>query len=171
MSARALVKSLGRCLFFCFSFLSFFTFATQATSCCVPKMDPSTTLLDMKESSRSPSPIPCSRSLRHWSKTERSKATWRACNQCKETSHCLQLTRWPSYLHGNCLFDVAAFSRQPDRACKPALISIGNKLERVIEDAYYSVCNELDGYCLELCISLLGHDLKGDLFESAAVGF
>jgi hypothetical protein len=25
--------------------------------------------------------------------------------------------------------------------------------------------------CLELCISLFGHDLKGGLFESAAIGF
>ena len=25
--------------------------------------------------------------------------------------------------------------------------------------------------CLELCVSLLDHDLKGDLFESAAIGF
>jgi hypothetical protein len=29
----------------------------------------------------------------------------------------------------------------------------------------------MDEGCLELCISLLDHDLKGDLFESAAVGF
>jgi DNA integrity scanning protein DisA with diadenylate cyclase activity len=29
----------------------------------------------------------------------------------------------------------------------------------------------LDIDCLELCVSLLDHDLKGDLFESAVVGF
>jgi hypothetical protein len=32
-------------------------------------------------------------------------------------------------------------------------------------------CDALDIDCLELCVSLLDHDLKGDLFESAVVGF
>jgi hypothetical protein len=32
-------------------------------------------------------------------------------------------------------------------------------------------CDDLDMDCLELCVSLLDHDLKGDLFESAVVGF
>jgi hypothetical protein len=32
-------------------------------------------------------------------------------------------------------------------------------------------CDALDIDCLEFCVSLLDHDLKGDLFESAAVGF
>jgi hypothetical protein len=31
--------------------------------------------------------------------------------------------------------------------------------------------NTLDKQCLELCISLLDHDLRGDLFESVVVGF
>jgi hypothetical protein len=32
-------------------------------------------------------------------------------------------------------------------------------------------CDALDMDCLEVCVSLLDHDLKGDLFESAVVGF
>jgi len=32
-------------------------------------------------------------------------------------------------------------------------------------------CDALDTDCLELCISLLDHDLKGDLFESAVIRF
>lgn len=32
-------------------------------------------------------------------------------------------------------------------------------------------CDALDTDCLELCVSLLDHDLKGDLFESAIIGF
>jgi hypothetical protein len=32
-------------------------------------------------------------------------------------------------------------------------------------------CDALDTDCLELCVSLLDHDLKGDLFESAVIGF
>lgn len=32
-------------------------------------------------------------------------------------------------------------------------------------------CDALDIDCLELCVSLLDYDLKGNLFESAAIGF
>ena len=32
-------------------------------------------------------------------------------------------------------------------------------------------CDALDTDCLELYVSLLDHDLKGDLFESAVVSF
>jgi hypothetical protein len=32
-------------------------------------------------------------------------------------------------------------------------------------------CDALDMDCLEFCVSLLDHDLKGDLFESAVIGF
>jgi hypothetical protein len=60
----------------------------------------------------------------------------------KETSPWLQLTRWLSYLHGHCLLDVAALVRQPDAATEPVLLSICNSLERVVEDAYQSVCND-----------------------------
>jgi hypothetical protein len=194
----------------------------------------------------------------------------------KENSPWLQLTRWLSYLHGHCLLDIAALVRQPDAATEPVLLCICKSLERVVEDAYQSVCNDsinvfdqfrinsflhrpsaadrpllvrlqkstwrhytsiwkallcfvyrtaqpdqkvllrhqltsrqtvnlykviaegekvaqlssrdgtfgaeatsamenlydaLNIECLELCVSLLDHDLKGDLFESAVVGF
>lgn len=36
--------------------------------------------------------------------------------------------------------------------------------------ALETVSDELDSFYLDLCISLLDHDLKGDLSESAAVG-
>jgi hypothetical protein len=194
----------------------------------------------------------------------------------KETSPWLQLTRWLSYSYGHCLLDVAALVKQPDAASEPVLLSVCNSLERVVEDAYQSVCNDsinvfdqvrinsflqrssatdrpllvklqqstwrhytriwmallcfvfqtaqtdqkvllrhqltsrqivnlykvvakgkelaqlsscdgtfgaeatsameqscdaLDMDCLELCVSLLDHDLEGDLFESAVIGF
>ena len=60
----------------------------------------------------------------------------------EETSPWLQLTRWLSYLHGHCLLDVAALVRQPDATTKPVLLPIYNSLERVVEDAYQSVCND-----------------------------
>lgn len=60
----------------------------------------------------------------------------------KETSPWLQLTRWLSYLHGHCFLDVATLVRQPDASTEPALLSVCNSLERVVEDAYVSVCND-----------------------------
>ena len=67
-----------------------------------------------------------------------------ACNEtsAKETSPWLQLSRWPSYLDGKCLLDVAAPVKQPDLTTEPALLSICHSLERVIEDAYQAVCND-----------------------------
>jgi hypothetical protein len=59
-----------------------------------------------------------------------------------ETSPWLQLTRWPSYLNGHYLLDVAALFRQPDGAVEPILLAIYNSLERVVEDAYRSVYND-----------------------------
>jgi hypothetical protein len=38
-------------------------------------------------------------------------------------------------------------------------------------DMLIRVQETLDKSCLDLCISLLDHDLTGDLFESVAVGF
>jgi hypothetical protein len=60
----------------------------------------------------------------------------------KDTSPWLHLTRWLSYLRGSCLLDVAALVRQPDVTTEPVLLSICNSLERVVEDAYQSTCND-----------------------------
>lgn len=43
----------------------------------------------------------------------------------------------------------------------------GDQATTLIEGATDTV----DSSCLELCISLLDHDLKGDLFESVVIGF
>lgn len=54
------------------------------------------------------------------------------------------------------------------------MVQLSAKGEIVGEEATSAlekVSDELDSYCLDLCISILDHDLKGDLFESAAVGF
>jgi hypothetical protein len=37
--------------------------------------------------------------------------------------------------------------------------------------AIENLCDALDIECLELCVSLLDYDLKGDLFESVVIGF
>jgi len=47
-----------------------------------------------------------------------------------------------AFIHGHCLLDVATLVRQPDATTKPVLLSIYNSLERVVEDAYQSVCND-----------------------------
>jgi hypothetical protein len=43
--------------------------------------------------------------------------------------------------------------------------TVGAEATSTIEQS----CDALDMYYLELCVSLLDHDLKGDLFESAVV--
>ena len=45
--------------------------------------------------------------------------------------------------------------------------TFGAEATSAMENLY----DTLDVECLELCVSLLDHDLKGDLFESAAIGF
>jgi hypothetical protein len=49
--------------------------------------------------------------------------------------------------------------------------SCGETIGAEATSAMEQLCDDLDMDCLELCISLLDHDLKGDLFESAVVGF
>jgi hypothetical protein len=50
------------------------------------------------------------------------------------------------------------------------LSSCGGTVGAEATSAIEQSCDALDMYCLELCVSLLDHDLKGDLFESAVVG-
>jgi hypothetical protein len=54
------------------------------------------------------------------------------------------------------------------------LVYVSGKGEAIGDEAIAAVRRAngaMDEGCLELCISLLDHDLKGDLFESTAVGF
>jgi hypothetical protein len=44
--------------------------------------------------------------------------------------------------------------------------TVGAEATSAIEQSY----DALNMYYLELCVSLLDHDLKGDLFESAVIG-
>lgn len=54
---------------------------------------------------------------------------------------------------------------------KVQLSARGELIGEEATSALEKVSDQLVGYCLELCISLLDHELKGDLFESATVGF
>ncbi|KAK3679563.1 hypothetical protein LTR37_021409, partial [Vermiconidia calcicola] len=186
------------------------------------------------------------------------------------------MTRWPEYLRGHHLPSAAALVALPQIESEPALVALCSSLNRIVEEAYHSVCcdqinpfeqarinsflqrpsaadrplmvklkkstwrqyvrvweallcftyrtaqrgcrvelrhqltnrqvvqlddavtraeellrlsvsdldrgdeatallqgatNSLDSSCLELCMSLLDHDLKGDLFESIIIGF
>lgn len=49
--------------------------------------------------------------------------------------------------------------------------SLVDRLDGVEPAATGAKFAALDSCCLDLCISLLDHELKGDLFESVAVGF
>jgi hypothetical protein len=189
----------------------------------------------------------------------------------KEVSPWLQLTRWPRYLKGYPLSCLAALAALPQDGSHPILHLLCSNLDRLVEAAYQSICEDrinvfdqarinsflqrpratdrplmvklqkstyrqykgvwkrllcfvystaqqsqpirldhrltprqtddlgmaisqaerlislagngaetdmliraqetLDQCCLDLCISLLDHDLTGDLFESVAVGF
>jgi hypothetical protein len=187
----------------------------------------------------------------------------------KEVSPWLQLTRWPEYLAGHSFEQLAALAAMPSLATEPGLFALGQSLDRLVDAAYTSICQDrinvfdqarinsflqrprasdrplmiklqkatfrkyqavwkgllcfvaraadpcqtirlrhqlqsrqaallgevflqidrllqlpaehesarqsaraaVDDSCLDLCIALLDHDLKGDLFESAVVGF
>lgn len=60
----------------------------------------------------------------------------------KEVSPWLQLTRWPSYLQGYKLKDVAVLLDQPNEQLEPVLVALGDSLERLVDDAYNSVCSD-----------------------------
>jgi hypothetical protein len=51
------------------------------------------------------------------------------------------------------------------------LLAEGKAISDEVVAAVERVNDAMGRSCLELCISLLDYDLKGDLFESAAVGF
>jgi hypothetical protein len=51
------------------------------------------------------------------------------------------------------------------------LLAEGKAISDEVVAAVEQVNDAIGKSCLELCMSLLDHDLKGDLFESAAVSF
>ena len=60
----------------------------------------------------------------------------------KEVSPWLELTRWPSYLRGHNFLDLAALVMLPDPELEPVLMTLCKSLERLVDDAYQSICSD-----------------------------
>lgn len=65
-----------------------------------------------------------------------------AAGSVKEVSPWLQLTRWPNYLQGHKLPQVAALARLPTADDDPVLAVLCECLDELVEAAYQSVCND-----------------------------
>jgi hypothetical protein len=63
----------------------------------------------------------------------------------KEVSPWLQMTRWPAYLIGRDLRATAALILQPEPGSDIVLHVLCQSLERLIDDAYQSVCSDAIG--------------------------
>jgi hypothetical protein len=59
-----------------------------------------------------------------------------------EVSPWLDMTRWPRYLHGHDLPTVSRLARLPDKSTEPELLAITESLERVVQAAHVSVCED-----------------------------
>lgn len=54
----------------------------------------------------------------------------------------LKMTRWPVYLDGLALIDVAPLTFEPDPASEPLLVAICVSLDRVVEATYASTSSD-----------------------------
>ena len=59
-----------------------------------------------------------------------------------EVSPWLELTRWSTYLHGHNLADVATLADPPNADSEPTLGVVCSSLDRIVEEAHRSVCND-----------------------------
>ena len=59
-----------------------------------------------------------------------------------EVSPWLELTRWSTYLHGHNLADVATLADPPNADSEPTLAVVCSSLDRIVEEAHRSVCND-----------------------------
>ncbi|KAH7399701.1 hypothetical protein BKA66DRAFT_383213, partial [Pyrenochaeta sp. MPI-SDFR-AT-0127] len=59
-----------------------------------------------------------------------------------EVSPWLELTRWPRYFHGLDMTEVAPLAYLPNPCTEPSLVALGESFDRIIEQAYVSVCED-----------------------------
>lgn len=69
-----------------------------------------------------------------------------------QVSPWLERTRWTSYLNGTCLRDAARLARLPDEG-ESALMGITLSIDRLIDAAYTSVCEDKVNFFAQKCIS------------------
>jgi hypothetical protein len=60
----------------------------------------------------------------------------------KEVSPWLQLTHWPEYLAGHPFDERAALAAMPTPAMEPGLCALSQNLDRLVDAAYASICQD-----------------------------
>jgi hypothetical protein len=59
-----------------------------------------------------------------------------------EVSPWLEMTRWPKYLKGHSFSEVAPLASPADSMSEPILVEFSNSLDRIVEEAHSSICND-----------------------------
>lgn len=59
-----------------------------------------------------------------------------------EVSPWPEMTRWPKYLKGYSFGEVAPLASPADPTSEPILVEFSNSLDRVVEEAHSSICND-----------------------------
>lgn len=59
-----------------------------------------------------------------------------------EVSPWLEMTRWPKYLHGYSFGEVAPLAAPADPISEPILAEFSESLDRIVEEAHNSICND-----------------------------
>jgi hypothetical protein len=59
-----------------------------------------------------------------------------------EVSPWLEMTRWPKYLKGYSFGEVAPLVSLADPTSEPILVEFSNSLDRIVEEAHSSICND-----------------------------
>jgi hypothetical protein len=59
-----------------------------------------------------------------------------------EVSPWLEMTRWPKYLKGYSFGEVVLLASLADPMSEPILVEFSNSLDRIVEEAHSSICND-----------------------------
>lgn len=59
-----------------------------------------------------------------------------------EVSPWLEMTRWPRYLKGYSFGEVVPLASSADPTSEPILVEFSNSLDRIVEQAHSSICND-----------------------------
>ena len=63
-------------------------------------------------------------------------------HSAKVVSPWLQLTLWSRYLEGHRMLNLVALAAQPHRTSEPVLTTLCQSLDRLVQNAYESVCED-----------------------------
>jgi hypothetical protein len=68
--------------------------------------------------------------------------TYKSAMATTEVSPWLEMTRWPRYFNGLDMTKVAPLAYAPNPITEAALVALGESFDRVIEQAYQSICED-----------------------------